>query len=161
MMVAAVENQKCTLNRLELKMEVVGEFVKKHPYWEYSKGGKNYIAEIVGLSREYGYQRRFLNSQFLGQEKHFLLADFVPGHLYEVVSIYYISRNNPHPRIKNIFECVSIGDAEIVLKEVFDSEVVARFSGRDPLVVPRTLVKQLLREVSKEDALALVREASV
>jgi hypothetical protein len=78
--------QKSEPERLELKIEVVSEFVRKHEYWEYSKQGKNYIAEITGLSKRYGFRRRFLDIVYRGREKHFLLKDFVPGHLYEVVS---------------------------------------------------------------------------
>ena len=100
--------QKSEPERLELKIEVVNEFVRKHEYWEYSKQGKNYIAEITGLSKKYGFRRRFLDTVYRGQEKHFLLKDFVPGHLYEVVSAYCVNRKESYPRIQGIFVCVCI-----------------------------------------------------
>ena len=150
--------EKLTPERLELRMEVVGEFVKKHDYWEYSKQGKNYIAEITGLSKKYGFRRRFLDLNYRGREKHFLLQDFLPGHLYEIVSIYCVNRRRSHPIIKSIFECVSIEEDEILLREVFENEVLERFTDHDTMNVPRILVKQLLKEVSVEEAVKLIGE---
>ena len=87
------------------------------------------------------------------------MKDFVPGHLYEVVSVYCISKRKSHPQIQSIFECVSIGE-EVLLREIFESEVLERFTEKDTMDVPRTLVKQLLKEVSKAEAVALIEEMS-
>ncbi len=160
MFTRAIEyEQKLQSERQELKMEVTGEFVKKHEFWDYSKRGKNWIAEVTGLSKRYGFQRRFLDLTYRGREKHFLLKDFVPGHLYEVVSVYCISKRKSHPQIQSIFECVSIGE-EVLLREIFESEVLERFTEQDTMDVPRILVKQLLKEVSKTEAVALIEEMS-
>jgi hypothetical protein len=159
MVTRAVEyEQKSEPERLELKIEVFDEFVRKHEYWENSKQGKNYIAEIMGLSKRYGFKRRFLDLGLRGREKHFLLKDFVPGHLYEIVSTS-VSRGKSYPRIQSIFECVYIGDKEILLREVFESEVVEQFRNYD-LNVPRILVEQLLSNVSKDEAIRLIKEIS-
>ena len=142
MFAGAVEyEQKSKPERLELKIEVVDEFVRKHEYWEYSKQGKNYIAEITGLSQKYGFRRRFLDMVYREQEKHFLLKDFVPGHLYEVVSASCINRKEPYPRIQGIFVCVYIGEHEILLREVTESEVVDIFTN-GTVSVPEILVEQ-------------------
>jgi len=105
------------------------------------------------ISRRYGFKRRFLNLTYRGREKHFHLKDFVPGHLYEVVSVYCISKRKSHPRIQSIFECISIGE-EVLLREIFESEVLERFIEQDTMDVPRILVKQLLKDVSKTEALS-------
>jgi hypothetical protein len=144
--------------RQELRMEVVNEFVKRHEYWEYAAKGKNWIAEITGLSKIYGFKRRFLDLVLRGREKHFLLKDFVPGHLYEIVSTS-VSRGRSYPRIQSIFECVYIGDKEILLREVFESEVLEQFSDYS-LSVPRILAEHLLSNVSREEAIRLIKEIS-
>ncbi|MBU7009182.1 MAG: hypothetical protein HXS46_00720 [Theionarchaea archaeon] len=161
MFTQAIESkQKSTPERQELKMEVVGEFVKKHQCWEYSKQGKNYIAEVTGLSKRYGFKRRFLDLIYRGREKHFLLKDFVPGHLYEIVSIQYKGRKEVCTHIKNIFECVSIGEDGVLFREIFDNEVLERFSEHDDMIIPKILVQQLLRKVSVDEAIALIEESS-
>lgn len=161
MFTRAIESkQKSTPERQELKMEVVGEFVKKHQYWEYSKQGKNYIAEVTGLSKRYRFKRRFLDLTYRGREKHFLLKDFAPGHLYEVVSIQCKGRKEVCTHIKSIFECVSIGEDEVLFREVFDSEVLERFSDHDAMIIPKILIQQLLREISVNEAIALIEEIS-
>ena len=160
MVTGAVEyEQKSEPERLELKIEVVNEFVRKHEHWEYSKQGKNYIAEITGLSQKYGFQRRFLDTVYRGREKHFLLKDFVPGHLYEVVSAYRVNRKKSYPRIQGIFVCVHIGEHKILLREVTESEVIDRFTN-GTVSVPEILVEQLLKEVPREEAIRLIMETS-
>ena len=46
------------------------------------------------------------------------------------------------------------------MREIFESEVLKRFTEQDTMDVPRILVKQLLKEVSKAEAVALIEEMS-
>lgn len=69
-----------------------------------------------------------------------------------------MNRRRSHLKIKSIFECVSIGEDEILLREVFENEVLERFADHDTMNVPRILVKQLLNEVSEEEAVKLIEE---
>ena len=56
-------------------------------------------------------------------------------------------------------ECVSIGE-EVLLIEIFESEVLEQFTEQDAMTVPQILVKQLLKEVSKAEVVALIEEMS-
>ena len=49
---------------------------------------------------------------------------------------------------------------EVLLREIFESEVLEQFTKQDARIVPRILVKQLLKEVSKAEAVALIEEMS-
>jgi hypothetical protein len=42
-------------NTDEIIMEIRAWFVKKHQYWE--NHGKNWIARVTGLHKQYGYTR--------------------------------------------------------------------------------------------------------
>ena len=54
---------------------------------------------------------------------------------------------------------MSIGE-EVLLIEIFESEVLERFTEQEPMDVPQILVKQLLKEVSKAETVALIEEVS-
>ena len=55
--------------------------------------------------------------------------------------------------------CMYIGEHEILLREVTESEVVDMFTN-GTVNVPEILVEQLLREVSREEAIRLIMETS-
>ncbi len=44
--------------------------------------------------------------------------------------------------------------------EIFESEVLERFSEQETMTIPQILVKQLFKEVSKAEAVVLIEEMS-
>ena len=142
-------------NTDEIRMEIHSQFVEQHEYWE-SRRGKNWIAKITGLDTKYGYKREFLRSVKVGTKKVFHLEDFHIGGIYEVGSIYTgggLKRIN----VKDTFECVEITETHVVLRCVSQDEVIKKLGEENTDIVAENLVRQLLRIVTKDQALKLIQ----
>jgi len=142
-------------NTDEIRMEIHLQFVEQHEYWE-SRRGKNWIAKITGLDTTYGYKREFLKSVKAGTKKVFHLEDFHIGEIYEIGSIYTgggLKRIN----IKDTFECAEITETHVVLKCVPQDEMIKRIGEKNTDIVAQNLVRQLLRIVTKDQALKLIQ----
>ena len=143
----------------EIRMEINSCFVKKHEHWEKHRRGKNWIAQITGLDKRYGYKRKFLKMVWMGREKVFQLEDFLVGNIYEVASVYYTGGGKEHMNVRATFECTEITDTHVVLQYVPGDEVVKRSAKENKNTPTKTLVNQLLNHVSKNEAIKLIRKA--
>jgi hypothetical protein len=131
-------------------MEIRAWFVKKHQYWE--NHGKNWIARVTGLHKQYGYTREFLETVKMGKEKVFLLKDFRIGEVYEVAST---PKRNKRFSIRGVFECVQITDT-VVLQCMTQEEVIKRFTSVEKSGTAENLVHKLLKIVTKDQAVSLI-----
>lgn len=141
-------------NTDEIKMEINSCFVRKHEYWE-RRHGKNWIARITGLDKKYGYRREFLQTVTIGTEKVFRLEDFHIGEIYEIASIS--AGGNGHVKIKDAFECMEITETHVILKYLTQDEVIEILGEENKDVIAQSLVQQLLKIVTKDQALKLIQ----
>ncbi len=141
------------MNSDEIVMEITSQFVRKHEYWE--NRGKNWIARITGLDERYGYKREFLETTKIGKEKVFLLEDFRVGEIYEVASISSTG-GSTHVGLRDTFICAEITETHVVLECISREEVLRRSSNQEN-VVAVNLVQQLLRVVTKDEAVELIQ----
>jgi len=143
-----------TENFDEIRMEITSCFVRKHEYWE--NRGKNWIAKITGLDERYGYKREFLDTTRIGREKVFLLEDFCVGEIYEIASLY-TTGGNTHVGLKDSFVCTEITDMHVVLECIPQEEVLERYSNQEENTAAVSLVQQLLKIVTKDEAVKLIQ----
>jgi len=139
-------------------MEIHSQFVEQHEYWERGRG-KNWIAKITGLDTKYGYKREFLKSVKVGTKKVFHLEDFHIGKIYEIGSVYTgggLKRIN----VKDTFECVEITETHVVLRYVSQDEVIKKLGEKNTDIIAQNLVRQLLRIVTKDQALKMIQHFS-
>jgi hypothetical protein len=144
------------MNTDEIRMEITSWFVKTHEYWETYKG-KNWIARIIGLDKRYGYQREFLETVRVGKEQVFHVKDFHLGDIYEVASL---ARGAQRFSIKDTYECVEITETDVVLQCIPQEGVIKRLTDRNRDIIAESLVQQLLRIVTKEQAVVLIETIS-
>lgn len=130
-------------NTDEIRMEIHSWFVKKHEYWVAK--GKNWIARITGLDKIYGFKREFLETVLMGKEKVFYVKDFHMGEIYEVVSLSKKGRI----AVKDVFECIGMTEAEIVLQRISQAEVINLYTGKDQGKAAENLVQLLHLSVKK------------
>ena len=143
------------VNTDEIRMEIHSQFVEQHEYWE-SRRGKNWIAKITGLDKKYGYKREFLKSVKAGTKKVFHLEDFHIGEIYEIGSISTgggLKRIN----VKDTFECAEITETHVVLRCISQDEVIRKLGEKNTDIIAQNLVRQLLRIVTKDQALKLIQ----
>ena len=140
-------------NTDEIRMEINSYFVKKHECWE--RSGKNWVARITRLDKRYGYKREFLETTKVGTEKVFRLEDFHIGDFYEVVSIK--EGVAKRIKVKDAFECVEITETHVVLRYLIQEEVIQRLSEERTDVIAVNLVQQLLKIVTKDQAVRLIQ----
>jgi hypothetical protein len=138
----------------EIRMGINSCFVKRHEYWENGRG-KNWIARITGLDKKYGYKREFLEPVRIGTETVFRLEDFHIGEIYEIASIS--AGGVRHIKLKDAFECTEITETYIVLRYLTQEEVIERLGEENIHVIANSLVQQLLRIVTKDQALELIQ----
>jgi len=143
-------------NTDEIRMEIQSCFVKTHEYWEKRRGGKNWIAHITGLDKKYGYKREFLETVKVGKKKVFQLEDFHVGEIYEVASMYTAGVSK-YVRVRDTYECVEITEDQVVLSCVTQDEVIERFGENNGDLVAKSLVQQLLKVVTKDEAINLIQ----
>jgi len=142
-------------NTDEIRMEIHSQFVEQHEYWE-SRRGKNWIAKITGLDAKYGYQREFLKSVKAVTKKVFHVEDFHIGETYEIGSISTgggLKRIN----VKDTFECAEITETHIVFRYVSQDEEIKKLGEKNTDIIAQNLVRQLLRIVTKDQALKLIQ----
>ena len=144
-------------NTDEIRMEIRSCFVKKHEYWERRRGARNWIARIRGLDRQYGYKREFLEMVQVGGEKVFHLEDFHLGGIYEIASIYTAGKSQ-YTSLRGTYECVEVRKDQITLRYATQDEVFERLSGEDKSLVAENLVQQLLKVVTKDQAVNLIHQ---
>ncbi|MBU7027491.1 MAG: hypothetical protein HXS48_11195 [Theionarchaea archaeon] len=137
----------------EIRMEITSCFVRKHEYWV--KRGKNWIARITGLDTRYGYKREFLETTRIGREKVFLLEDFHVGEIYEIASIY--TSSGTIKGLKDTFVCTEITQTHVVLECIPQEEVLKRYTDQKENVAAQNLVQQLLKIVTKDEAVELIQ----
>ena len=143
-----------TGNSDEIRMEIASCFVRKHEYWE--NRGKNWIAKITGLDERYGYKREFLDTTRIGREKVFLLEDFRVGEIYEVASLY-TTGGTTHVGLRDTFVCTEITETHVVLECIPKEEVLERCSNQEENTAAANLVQQLLKIVTKDEAVELIQ----
>ena len=139
----------------EIRMEITSCFVRKHEYWEKRRRGKNWIARITGLDTRYGYKREFLETTRIGREKVFLLEDFHVGDIYEIASIYTVGGTTKG--LKDTFVCTEITQTQVVLECIPQKEVLKRYTNQEENVAAQNLVQQLLKIVTKDEAVKLIQ----
>ena len=138
-----------TGNSDQIWMEIQSCFVRKHEYWVTK--GKNWIARIKGLDERYGYKRDFLETTRIGREKVFLLEDFHVNDIYEVASLH----TSTHNGLKDTFVCTEITETHVILEYISPEEVLDRIHNEEGVAV--NLVQQLLRVVTKDEAVELIQ----
>jgi len=138
-------------------MEIQSCFVKTHEYWQKRRGGKNWIAHITGLDKKYGYKREFLETVKVGREKVFQLEDFHVGEIYEVASMYTAGISKC-VHLRGAYECVEIIEDQVVMSCCTQDEVIEKFGENNGDLVAESLVQQLLRVATKDQALKLIQQ---
>ena len=144
-------------NTDEIRMEIQSCFVKTHEYWEKRRGGKNWIAHVTGLDKKYGYKREFLETVKVGKKKVFQLEDFHVDEIYEVASMYTAGVSKC-VHVRDTYECVEITEDQVILSCCTQDEVIERFGENNGDLVAESLVEQLLRVVTKDQAIRLVQQ---
>ncbi len=144
-------------NTDEIRMEIQSCFVKTHEYWEKRRGGKNWIAHVTGLDKKYGYKREFLETVKVGKKKVFQLEDFHVDEIHEVASMYTAGVSKC-VRVRDTYECVEIAEDQVVLSCCTQEEVIERFGQDNGDLVAENLVEQLLKVVTKDEALKLTQQ---
>jgi len=144
-------------NTDEIRMEIQSCFVKTHEYWEKRRGGKNWVARITGLDTKFGYRRQFLETVKVGKKKVFQLEDFHVGEIYEVASMYTAGVSKC-VHVRDTYECIEITEDQVVLSCVTQDEVIERFGENNGDLVAESLVEQLLKIVTKDQAINLIQQ---
>ncbi len=91
----------------------------------------------------------------VGTEKVFHLEDFHIGDIYEIASIKggVTKRIN----VKDAFECVEIAETQVVLRYLIQEEVIQRLGEERTDVIAVNLVQQLLKVVTKDQAVKMIQ----
>ncbi len=117
---------------------------------------KNWVAHITGLDPKYGYKRKFLKPIRMGRETVFRLEDFRIGEIYEVASTHTAGASKC-VYVKGTYEREEITEDQVILRCVTQDEVIERLGESNGDLVAENLVKQLLRIVTKGEAVMLIQ----
>ena len=116
-----------------MELEVVEElYVKVPPQWVFHHRSKNYVAKLIGLSRKFGFERRFLDTQRFQKKVLFAKSDFVQGEIYEMRCIYYTGGGKAQTELDGLYRCVEISDTKVSFSKITVEEAIRIVRERYP-----------------------------
>jgi hypothetical protein len=131
--------------KYDLVLEVIGgAYVLKPAEWVTHRRSKNYIAEILGTDKKWGFKRRFLERTTFSGESYFLLDDFKEGHIYEIRCVYYTGGGYPDPRIDDIFVVEKIMNDAVCFRRLPKGEAIKRATQMDAMKFPAPLIHEYM-----------------